>query len=84
MKLFLRYLQSKLGVILLFLAFGAVLAFSFVLYRLPAEAVLYPAALCVLLGILVLVIDFIHVRRRHAVLQGLKEMDAELPEVHVY
>ena len=49
MKLFLRYLQSKLGVILLFLAFGAILAFSFVLYRLPAEAVLYPAALCVLL-----------------------------------
>ena len=39
MKLFLRYLQSKLGAILLFLAFGAVLAFSFVLYRLPAEAV---------------------------------------------
>ena len=81
MKLFLRYLQSKLGVLLLFLAFAAVLAVSFLLYHLPAEAVLYPAALCVLLGILVLVIDFIHVRRRHAVLQGLKEMDAELPEV---
>ena len=81
MKLFLRYLQSKLGVLLLFLAFAAVLAVSFLLYHLPAEAVLYPAALCVLLGILVLFIDFIHVRRRHAVLQGLKEMDAELPEV---
>ena len=81
MKLFLRYLQSKLGVLLLFLAFAAILAVSFLLYHLPAEAVLYPAALCVLLGILVLVIDFIHVRRRHAVLQGLKEMDAELPEV---
>ena len=81
MKLFLRYLQSKLGVLLLFLAFATVLAVSFLLYHLPAEAVLYPAALCVLLGILVLVIDFIHVRRRHAVLQGLKEMDAELPEV---
>ena len=81
MKLFLRYLQSRLGVLLLFLAFAAVLAVSFLLYHLPAEAVLYPAALCVLLGILVLVIDFIHVRRRHAVLQGLKEMDAELPEV---
>ena len=81
MKLFLRYLQSKLGVILLFLAFGAVLAFSFVLYRLPAEAVLYPAALCVLLGIIVLLLDFFRVRRRHEVLRGLKEIDAELPEV---
>ena len=81
MKLFLRYLQSKLGVILLFLAFGAVLAFSFVLYRLPAEAVLYPAALCVLLGIGVLLLDFFRVQRRHMVLRDLKEIDAELPEV---
>ena len=81
MKLFLRYLQSKLGAILLFLAFGAVLAFSFVLYRLPAEAVLYPAALCVLLGIGVLLLDFFRVRRRHGVLRDLKEIDAELPEV---
>lgn len=81
MKLFLRYLQSKLGVILLFLAFGAVLAFSFLLYRLPAEAVLYPAALCVLLGIGVLLLDFFRVRRRHMVLRDLKETDAELPEV---
>ena len=81
MKLFLRYLQSKLGAILLFLAFGAVLAFSFVLYRLPAEAVLYPAALCVLLGIIVLLLDFFRVRRRHEVLRDLKEIDAELPEV---
>ncbi|MBQ6060291.1 MAG: sensor histidine kinase [Clostridia bacterium] len=81
MKLFLRYLQSKLGAILLFLAFGAVLAFSFVLYRLPAEAVLYPAALCVLLGVGVLLLDFFRVRRRHEVLRDLKEIDAELPEV---
>lgn len=81
MKLFLRYLQSKLGAILLFLAFGAVLAFSFVLYRLPAEAVLYPAVLCVLLGIGVLLLDFFRVRRRHMVLRDLKEIDAELPEV---
>jgi Signal transduction histidine kinase len=81
MKLFLRYLQSKLGAILLFLAFGAVLAFSFVLYRLPAEAVLYPAALCVLLGVGVLLLDFFRVRRRHMVLRDLKEIDAELPEV---
>ena len=81
MKLFLRYLQNKLGVILLFLAFFAVLAFSFLLYRLPAEAVLYPAALCVLLGIGALLLDFFQVRRRHEVLRDLKEIDAELPEV---
>ena len=81
MKLFLRYLQSKLGVLLVFLAFAVILAVSFILYRLPLEAVLYPAALCALLGILVLIIGFIRVRRRHEVLRGLKELDSELPEV---
>ena len=81
MKLFLRYLQSKLGVLLVFLAFAVILAVSFILYRLPLEAVLYPAALCSLLGILVLIIGFIRVRRRHEVLRGLKELDSELPEV---
>ena len=81
MKLFLRYLQSKLGVIVLFLAFGAVLAFSFLLYHLPTEAVLYPAALCVLLGIGAILLDFFRVRRRHEVLRDLKGIDAELPEV---
>ena len=53
MKLFLRYLQSKLGVLLVFLAFAVILAVSFMLYHLPLEAVLYPAALCALLGILI-------------------------------
>ena len=81
MKLFLRYLQSKTGILLVFLAFAVILAVSFVLYHLPLEAVLYPAALCVLLGILALIIDFIRVRRRHEVLRGLKELDSELPEV---
>ena len=81
MKLFLRYLQSKTGILLVFLAFAVILAVSFVLYHLPLEAVLYPAALCVLLGILALIIDFIRVRRRHEVLRGLKELDSVLPEV---
>ena len=81
MKLFLRYLQSKTGILLVLLAFAVILAVSFVLYHLPLEAVLYPAALCVLLGILALIIDFIRVRRRHEVLRGLKELDSELPEV---
>ena len=44
-KLFGRYLRSKAGTVLLFVFFAAVLAFSFSLYHLPAEAVLYPAAL---------------------------------------
>ena len=80
MKLFLRYLKSRLGVLLLFAAFALILAFSFVLYHLPAEAVLYPAALCLVLDAVVLVLDFLRVRRRHILVSDLSEMESELPE----
>ena len=80
MKLFLRYLKSRLGLLLLFAAFALILAFSFVLYHLPAEAVLYPAALCLVLGAVVLAVDFIRVRRRHILVSDLSEMESELPE----
>ena len=80
MKLFLRYLKSRLGVLLLFAAFAAVLTCSFLLYHLPAEAVLYPAALCLVLGAAVLVLDFLRVRRRHRLVSDLSEMESSLPE----
>ena len=80
MKLFLRYLKCRLGLLLLFAAFALILSFSFVLYHLPAEAVLYPAALCLVLGAVVLAVDFIRVRRRHRLLTDLSEMESELPE----
>ena len=80
MKLFLRYLKCRLGLLLLFAAFALILAFSFVLYHLPAEAVLYPAALCLVLGAVVLAVDFIRIRRRHRLLTDLSEMESELPE----
>jgi hypothetical protein len=80
MKLFLRYLKSRLGLLLLFAAFALILAFSFVLYHLPAEAVLYPAALCLVLGAVVLAVDFLRVRRRHILVSDLSEMESELPE----
>ena len=80
MKLFLRYLKSRRGVLLLFAAFFLILAVSFALYHLPAEAVLYPLSLCAVLGLIVLTLDFLRVRRRHRVLSELQEMEAALPE----
>ena len=80
MKLFLRYLKSRLGVLLLFAAFALILACSFLLYRLPVQAVLYPAALCLVIGAAALVLDFLRIRRRHRLLGDLSEMESELPE----
>ena len=79
MKLFLRYLKSRLGVLLLFAAFALILTCSFLLYRLPVQAVLYPAALCLVIGAAALVLDFLRIRRRHRLLGDLSEMESELP-----
>lgn len=80
MKLFLRYLKGKRGALALFAAFALIMVASFRLYRLPLEAVLYPAALCLALGAAYIGIDFAGIRRRHRVLAALKGMEDELPE----
>ena len=81
MKLLGRYLRSKAPAILLFALFAGIMAFSFSLYHLPVRAVLYPAALCALLGLAALAVGFLRALRMHKLLSCLREMDTELPEV---
>ena len=81
MKLFLRYLGSKAPIILLFALFAGIMAFSFSLYHLPVRAVLYPAALCALLGLAALAAGFLRTLRMHKLISGLREMEEDLPEV---
>lgn len=80
MKLFLSYLRARLGVILAFLLFAGLFSAAVSLYRLPAVALAYPPALCALLGLGFLGIDFIRVRRRHAALRALCEHTAALAD----
>ena len=81
MKLIGQYLRSKAVPILLFMLFAGIMAFSFSLYHLPVKAVLYPAVLCALLGLAVLVIGFLRTLHMHKLISGLREIDTELPEV---
>ena len=61
MKFFLSYLRSRRKTLLFFLLLFALLCFSFLLYHLPPEAVVYPMLLGVLLGLGFLAVD---IRRR--------------------
>ena len=81
MKLLIQYLKSKAAVLLLFVLFAAIMAFSFSLYHLPLKAVLYPAVLCAVLGLAALTVGFIHTLRMHKLISAMREMDAALPEV---
>ena len=80
MRLLLRYLRARRGGIVLFFIFALVFAAAFALYRLPLEAVLYPAGLCLLAGGGYVTADFLGVKRRHEALEDLKRLAGELPE----
>ena len=63
-----------------FLLFSALFAVSFWLYHLPIRAVWYPAALCLVLGLGLLLLDFRAVRVRHETLQILLRQLPVLPQ----
>ena len=69
MKLFLHYLRSKALKIGAFLLFALLFLASFRLYHLPLAAVWYPSALCVILGLAVLLLDFRRVKARRETLR---------------
>ena len=73
MKLFLSYLRSKRGAITAFFLFAVIFAGSFLLYRLPFAAVLYPFALCALTGAVLLAVDFSRTKKRFELLSRLRE-----------
>ena len=79
-RLFFRYLRSRRMVLAAFLLFSALFAVSFRLYHLPIRAVWYPAALCLVLGLGLLLLDFRAVRVRHETLQILLRQLPVLPQ----
>ena len=80
MRLFLQYLRGKAGKLAAFFLFAAIFIASFALYRLPLTAVWYPSALCLALGLAVLLLDFRRVKRRHDMLRLILRQLPTLPE----
>lgn len=74
MRLLLSYLRSRRRVLLFSVLCALLFCVSFLLYHLPVEAVLYPAGLCLLLGVIALGIDFLQFRRRHDLLHALRSI----------
>lgn len=71
MKLFWSFVKSVIGPVAIFLGFFAVLVISFMLYGLPAEAVIYPILLCIIMGLLYLAYRYYGTVRRHKELTQL-------------
>lgn len=80
MKFLAIYLRRRRLSIGMFFLFCLIFLAAFLLYELPAGAVLYPALVCSLIGILVLSMDFAADYRKHLRLQELLKLPASLME----
>lgn len=84
MSLFGRYLKEHRRVMLAFCLFCLVFGVVFAMYRLPIEAVIYPALLCGLFGVLFLIFDFYTAKQKHKALDKLSKrstaMIGDLPD----
>lgn len=85
MKFLAAYLKQRRIGILVFFLFCAVFLCTFLLYHLPAKAVLYPTLICSLLGLLFLIFDFSRTLQNHRTLIRLQatlpvELLGSLPE----
>lgn len=84
--LFFRYLKQKWRTLVVCAIFALLLLVSFILYRLPLGAVLYPTVLCLCIGLLSLILEYARVSSRHKRLRHVLDMcrngliPEELPE----
>ncbi|MGN0172256.1 MAG: sensor histidine kinase [Acutalibacteraceae bacterium] len=74
MTLFVQYIKQRWRYIAVFAVFCLIFIVSFALYHLPIKAVIYPAALCVLLGLIWMVFDFRRIKHRHEVLETIHSL----------
>lgn len=74
------YLASRIRGIVLFLLFAGIFFLIFALYGIPLAVVLYPALLCLALGLLFLGLDFRKTRERAQTLRRLGKDAAALLE----
>ena len=74
MKLLRLYLKQRWRGITAAFGFCGIFTLTFWLYHLPVEAVLYPTAVCTVLGLVLLLIDFRRVLRKHQVLERIQTL----------
>ncbi len=74
MKLFLKYLYQRRRVFLLVAVFSVIFCTSFLLYHLPLAALAYPTLLCLFVGCILLICDFLRVKKTHDTLACIRSI----------
>lgn len=73
MGLLIKYIKQHIKGIVLFLIFVIIFALIFILYSLPVMAVVYSGSLCLFIGIIALILNFILFVKKHKRLLELRE-----------
>lgn len=74
MKLFIQYVKQRWRGIAVGIGFCLIFVISFSLYHLPIAAVIYPTILCSLLGLVLMLLDFQRIRRKHQILKSIQSL----------
>lgn len=78
MRFFIDYLKFRTKSIIAFIVFSAIFCVSFMLYRLPVEAALYPAFICALFGAVALLLDAQKAYQKNRRLREMLSLSSEL------
>ena len=65
MKQIVHYLKQRSKIVCLFLLFSIIHIIVFAMYELPLAAAAYPMLLCSVIGVLVMIWDFLRIRKKH-------------------
>lgn len=72
MKLFFEYIRQNRRPLIVQAVFAVVFIVTFFLYRLPLDAVLYPLGICIAMGCVFLIYDYLKVKEQHEKLREIK------------
>ncbi|BAK81505.1 sensor histidine kinase [Candidatus Arthromitus sp. SFB-rat-Yit] len=78
MKLFLLYIKQHRKGILVWTLFCLFFIVSFILYRLPLKAVIYPSLICLIFGVVFICIGFLNKMRKHNQIIIMKKLTADM------
>ncbi len=75
-----KYIKQKHKTIIAFLIFVSMFALTFYLYKIPLKAVEYPLILCVFIGLLFLIADYIFELKKYRTLNLIKKSGVNIIE----
>lgn len=73
-----KYIKEHIKIGSALFLFFAIFFVTFILFKLPLKAVLYPTSLCLFLGFVFIVLDFFRVKRKHKQLFEIKRLTAAM------